>query len=197
MINSIRTILSSTKSERLKEVFDDVNIVLGYKQPKNLKGLLTRAKYSNPHPYKLNVEIPGIFTCGDKRCLLCSLNYVQNNTTSFECTNGVIWTIKRHINCNSINIVYYLKCNMCAGKTSYTGITETKLRSRTNNHITCCRNGSGDNKFDNHVYKCGIENNCLKPPYFQLFAFMKLSSKKKLITYERYFHRKGFDTLNK
>ena len=40
IINSIRTLLSTTKSNRLREVFKDVNIVLGYKQPKNFKGLL-------------------------------------------------------------------------------------------------------------------------------------------------------------
>ena len=41
IINSIRTLLSTTKSNRLREVFKDVNIVLGYKQPKSFKGLLT------------------------------------------------------------------------------------------------------------------------------------------------------------
>ena len=91
--------------------------------------------------------------------------------------------------------MYYLVCNMCS-KVTYTGKTKTKLRARTNNHITCCGSGSGTNIFDNHVYACGTKNNCLRPPYFKMFAFMKLSSEKNLITYERYLHRKHFDTMN-
>ena len=197
IINSIRTLLSTTKSNRLREVFKDVNIVLGYKQPKNFKGLLTHAKYGETIVNERNAKIPGIFAnCTDKRCMLCSLGYMQN-VTCFEIANGTIWNIKNHINCNTNNVIYYLKCQMCDGKTTYTGITKLKLRMRMNNHITCCRNGSGTNIFDNHVFKCGTLNNCLKPPYFQIYAFMRVSSEEKLITYERYLHRTGSDTMNK
>ena len=185
IINSIRTIISTTKSGHLKEVFKDVNVDLGYKQPKNLKGLLTHAKFGDSRSNSLDVKIPGIFAnCTDKRCKLCSLKYVQN-AMSFETADGVISNIKSHINCNSTNVIYYLKCNMFDGNTTYIGITKTKLRIRTNNHITCCCNGSGSNIFDNHVFRCGTQNNCLKPPYFQVYAFMKLSSEQKIITYER------------
>ena len=85
---------------------------------------------------------------------------------------------------------------MCS-KVSYTGKTKTKLRLRTNNHINSCKHGTGSNIFDNHVHACGIKSNCLKPPYFKMYAFMTLSDEKNLITYERYLHRKGFDTMNK
>ena len=87
IINSIRTILSTTKSDHLKEVFKDVNVVLGYKQPKNLKSLLTRAKFGDSQLNSLNVQSPGIYaSCTDERCKLCSLNYIQN-ATSFETAN--------------------------------------------------------------------------------------------------------------
>ena len=72
-----------------------------------------------------------------------------------------------------------------------------KLRSRTNNHISRCRSGKGTNIFNNHVYECGTKNNCLKPPYFEVYAFMKVSTEDKLSTYEEYLHRKGCDTMNK
>ena len=86
---------------------------------------------------------------------------------------------------------------MCDGKTTYTGKAKTTLRARTNNHITCCRNGTGTNIFDQHVFKCGTVNKCLKPPYFKVYAFMRLSTEEKLLTYERNLHRKGYDTMNK
>ena len=115
--------------------------------------------------------------------------------SSFKCANEEIWNVKCHINCNSKNVVYYLVCYMCNAVT-YSGITRTTLRLRTNNH-SCCRNGTGTKIFDNHVHPCGIKNNCLKPPYFKLYAFLKLSDERKLITYERYLHRKGYDNMNR
>ena len=75
---------------------------------------------------------------------------------------------------------------MCNGKTTYIGKNKTKLRIRTNNHITCCRNGSGTNIFDKHVFKCGTNNKCLQPPYFKILAYMKVSTDEKLFTYERH-----------
>ena len=86
---------------------------------------------------------------------------------------------------------------MCKGETTYTGLTKTTLRTRSNNHISCCRLGTGSDIFDKHVFKCGTEKNCLKEPYFKIFAFMALSSEDKLSTYEKYLHHRRFDTMNR
>ena len=197
MVNSIRTQISSVKSDHLREVLQDVKIVAGYKQPKNLKGLLTHAKFSTRTTIPKTIVTPGIFAeCTTSRCKLCSSDYMQN-CSSFETSNGFIWEIRSHINCNTEILAYYLKCNMCDGKVTYTGITKTKFRTRTNNHITCCRHGTGSNLFDNHVFECGTKNGCLKEPYFKVYAYMKFSTVEKLLTYERYLHRRGFDTINK
>ena len=158
MINSIRTQISSVNSDHLREVFKEVQIVAGYKQPKNLRGLLTHAKFGAKNINSGNVIMPGIFAeCTDIRCQLCSLDYVQS-CSSFLTSSGVTWHIKSHINCNSYNVAYFLKCNMCNGLVTYTGITEMTLRTRTNNHISCCRKGTGRNIFDNHVFECGTKN---------------------------------------
>ena len=197
LMNTIQTLVSSQKSPYILKVFEDVNIALGYKQPPSIGKIITRAKFQKTVDLENNRENlePGIFAeCRDSRCNLRKM-YIQD-CSSFKCANGKIWNIKSHINCNSKNVEYYLVCNMC-NEVSHTGKTETTLRARTNNHISSCRNGSSTNIFDNHVYPCGIRNNCLKPPYFKLFAFMKLSDKRKLITYERYLHRKGYDTMNR
>ena len=174
LMNTIQTLVSSKKSPYLQEVFEDVNVVLGYKQPPSIGKILTREKFQNPVDHinnKRNLK-PGIFAeCSDSRCNLCKI-YVQE-CSSFICANGEIWEIKSHINCNSKNVEYYLVCNMC-NEVSYTGKTETTLRARTNNHISSCRNGSGTNMFDNHVYPCGIKNNCLEPPYFKLLCIYEV-----------------------
>ena len=86
---------------------------------------------------------------------------------------------------------------MCNGEVTYTGKTKTKLRQRTNNHISCCRSGKGTNIFDAHVFNCGTKNKSLEPPYFQLYAFMLLSTEEKLLVYEKHLHRKGYDTMNR
>ena len=196
MTNTIRTLISATKSDRLREIFNEVEIVVGNKQPQNLRGLLTKAKFGDRYQNPKNLLQPGIFAeCTDPRCKICSLGYIQT-CSSFETSNGTIWQIKSHINCNTKKVLYYLKCNMCNGATTYTGLTKTKLRARTNNHITCCRKGTGSDIFDRHVFKCGTKNKCLNEPFFKMYAFMAVSAEEKLITYERYLHRGGHDTMN-
>ena len=185
MMNSIRTLISDKKFGQLNNVFKDANVVVGYKQPKSLAKLLTRAKFSNTKLHKtesISDYSPGIFAaCKDSRCNLCHNNYIQE-CSSFKAANGEIWEIKAYIDCNSKNVLYYLTCNMCNGAVTYTGRTKNKLRTRTNNHISCCRSGKGSNIFDNHVFNCGTKNNCLKPPYFKVYAFTRLSKEDNLPT---------------
>ena len=198
--NHIRTLISNKKHGRLKNILENVQVVTSYKQPPNIGKLLTRAKFSDHIPTvvpRVSFKLPpGLFaSCADPRCNLCSLGYIQQ-CESFECANGEIWEIRSHINCNTYNVLYYLVCNICK-KESNTGKTEQKLRGRTNDHICKSRNGTGTDKFDKHVYTCRLKHDRLDPPYFKVYAFMALSSKELLETYEKYLHRKGYDTMNR
>ena len=201
MSNNIQTLILNKKFGNLKNVLENVKVVAAYRQPNNLGKLLTRAKFSNQMPMQQSISPrikspPGLFaSCTDPRCNLCKLGYIQP-CTSFKCANGKIWEIRAHITCNSQNVLYYYECNMC-NKETYIGKTWQKLRGRTNDHITKCRKGTGNNMFDRHVHQCGLKNNCLKAPFFKIYAFMVLSSRKKLITYENYLHSNGYDTLNR
>ena len=60
---------------------------------------------------------------------------------------------------------------MCNVET-YVGKTWQKLQGQSNNHISKSGSGKGNNKFDGHVYSCGVKNKCLKPPYFKIYVFM-------------------------
>ena len=51
-MNSIRTLISDKKFGQLHNVFKDANVVVGYKQPKSLAKLLTKAKFSNTKLHK-------------------------------------------------------------------------------------------------------------------------------------------------
>ena len=199
LTKNIQVLINYKKFGPLKNVLENVKVVTSYRQPKNLGKLLTKAKFSEtivtPITQSHPKPTPGLFAnCTDPRCNLCKYGYIQTGN-SFTCTNGDLWDVRSHINCNTHNVIYYLVCNMC-NKESYIGKTYQKLRGRTNDHISKCRLGTGSNKFDRHVHNCGIKRNCLKAPYFKIFAFMALSSSQMLLSYERYLQRKGLDTLN-
>ena len=68
------------------------------------------------------------------------------------------------------------------------------LRKRTNGHISCCRLGNSNDKFDNHVYKCKKNDD---EPYFKLWVLMEVNDISKLLVYENHFHKRGMDTINK
>ena len=198
MTSAIRNLLASRNSPYLTSVFQDLNIVNGYRQPKSLRKLLTKAQYTDSandsNVSKMKADA-GLKRCTDKRCKLCRQGYIQE-TNSFETANKVIWKIKSNINCNSEKLCYYLTCNMCEGKVTYTGKTKNALRIRMNNHISSCKTGNGSNMFDNHVYKCGLKNGSLCAPYFKIYVFMKLSKQEDLILYEKYLHSRKYDTMN-
>ena len=187
-------LLQNAKSDEIKKVFTNIKFVEGIKQPKNIMRTITSSHFENNR--NANTEKAGIYAeCKDPRCVLCNLNYIQE-CSSFVTANNKKWEIRCHINCNSKNVIYFLKCNMCEGAVSKTGKTFTTLRVRMNNHISNCRTGRTSDVFDTHVHKCGIKNKCLEPPFFEIRAFMKLSTPDKLITYEKKMHQREYATIN-
>ena len=109
----------------------------------------------------------------------------------FKVSNGVTWRVSSHITCQSKMVVYYLVCLGC-NKTSNVGKTNV-LRKRTNGHISSCKLGESSDRFDNHVFSCKKDNS---EPLFKLFVLMEVNDYDKLLVYENYFHKQGFDTLN-
>ena len=87
--------------------------------------------------------------CKDSRCNLCALHIQE--CSSFAKSNGYNGKIRCHINCDSINVLYFLSCNSCDSNTTYT-VKTVHFRQRINNHITACRYGTSTDKFDNNVF---------------------------------------------
>ena len=145
-----------------------------------------------------NTRRQGLFHCTDKKCKLCHL-YIQE-CNSFITHNNTEWKIKSDIHCNSINVLYFLKCKKCPNQerpVSNTGKTFTRMRDRMNNHITSCRLGGSSDLFDNHVFEC--KQNSSNPdeePYFHVYAFMTVKRRESLLTYESHLHKRGFDSIN-
>ena len=163
------------------DTFKNYEIVLSQKQPPNLLRLLTQ---------ETNPSTPGLQKCIDKRCKLCRL-YIEEGDR-FITSNGEEWILKSQLTCNSINVIYFLKCTNCI--TTYIGKTNN-FRLRMNNHISSCIHGNSSDKFDNHVYKC--LGNKKTEPYFTIRIMMSLNDSNKLLEYEQYLHTKGYDTMNR
>ena len=165
----------------IKEVFQECKYVLGLKQPRNVLRQVAHAAFER----KINIisEEPGLFKCLKPRCKLCSNNYIQE-CQRFETSNHKIWEVRCRITCDSINVLYFLTCNMCNGNTTKLGKTSTSFRARLNNHVSSCRTGETSDIFDKHVFSCGTANNCLREPFCKAYAFLVLRDADKLINGE-------------
>lgn len=112
-----------------KKVFPEIPFV-SFRSPRNLSSYLVRARL-----YPDTEKRPGSKKCGE--------NNIET-TEFFESSDNRIYKINHHLDCNSSNIVYMLKCNVCEKK--YVGQTTTKFRFRWNNYRNCARKAAqGEN----------------------------------------------------
>ena len=194
-IQQINSLFHLPRTERIKKVFDNCTIMQAYKQPKNLLRHLTKAAFSTNQQNEKREEEKGLFKCGGPKCKLCEL-YIQP-CKSFVTQNGTEWHINSRIDCNSLNVLYWLKCMKCNTKDSTSNTGKTwDFRERMNNHISACRKGGSSDLFDQHVYECKKKHpDPDAEPYFHIYAYM-IVRKECLLTYEKHLHRKGFDTIN-
>ena len=107
-------------------------------------------------------------------------------------SNGQIWKIQSRITCHSRLVIYFLTCLGC-GECTKVGKTNV-LRVRTNNHISDSKSGATTDVFDKHVFQCKKNH---KEPLFKLNVLMEVNHYDKLLVYEDYFHKQGFDTINR
>ena len=114
IVNVAENLLKNSNNERLKNAFKDVKFINALRQPPNLLRELRHSAFIQRNKTTLS----GCFKWKDKRCKICKL-YLQE-CKSFETAGGYIWEIRGYIDCNSINVLYYLTCNFCK-KTTYTG----------------------------------------------------------------------------
>ena len=185
-----KNLIRNSKNKRIQEAFNDVQFINSYRQPPNLLRQITNAEFITGTRNSKR----GITLCGRDICKICEL-YLQE-CDSFTTSNGTLWEIRCHIQCSSKNVLYYLICNFCSIE-SNVGKTDD-LRARTNNHITCCRHGSGSDLFDLHVHSCAkSKKKPLIEPYFKLYVFMELTNYESLRNHERRLHLQGMDTINK
>ena len=102
MVRKICSKLSNIQSGHLSELFENKNVILSQRQPKNVFWLLNWARF--------NTEINNfgqqnrLFECVNKRYKICSLCIVDGH--SLIMSYNMRWELQSHVTCRSINIIY-------------------------------------------------------------------------------------------
>ena len=111
------------KDPYLNQIFPAPPLI-SYRQPPNLKLLLTSASLLNER------FITGTFPCNSPKCHLCPN---KNTNPTITGPNGVPIKISGNFGCNSSNIIYAISCNFCP-KAIYIGETSNSIRQRMKGH---------------------------------------------------------------
>ena len=138
-----RNFNTMNRSERMKEVLENVKLIRSNRQGPSLRNILTRAKFGTDQNH-------GAFKCNlDPRCMCCN-DIQETNIVHFPEVSGT-FHIRSFMTCVSKNLIYKLTCLGC--NQSYIGETGDELKNRTNGH----RSGiSNDNQLevDMHIHRC-------------------------------------------
>ena len=142
------------QSEKMKNVLQNTQVIKSKRQPKNLKQILTNAKFVN------NLEKPNVYKCNGHLCGVCDI-IIEGNSYTFP-GNNTTFDIKRNLNCSAKNVIYVIECNKC--KDWYIGSTEN-LKHRVALHKSNIK--LSHNRVLNvskHLHKCN-QGFKIKPIY--------------------------------
>ena len=117
--------------ENLCSVINPSRIFASFRQPKNIKGLLTKSSFKSEFCASNNEidEQRGSISCG--KCLLCKFYLVnEENFINYETKNKVY--ISKSITCTTKGIIYLVRDVIC--KRSYVGSTIDTMRIRWANY---------------------------------------------------------------
>ena len=103
--------------------------LVSYRQPPNLRKLLTRAKLPT-----INKQIPPE-KCNNINCLCC--NYISLPPRIFSPSNHTTHTPDRNLKCTSRNLIYLIECTNC--NLQYVGETGQQLNQRFTHHRSSIR----------------------------------------------------------
>ena len=120
------------RNDRAKKFGEDIQVT--YKQPKNLKTLVSGPKIQRNEHFE---EDPGCSKCG--HCHACS---VVMNSKSFKSTNTQrVYKIRQKLNCDTSYVIYLGTCLKCHGQ--YVGKSITPFKRRHSGHKQEVKNQYG------------------------------------------------------
>ena len=162
---TIKDCLKKSNHPKIKRVFSKSNVVIATRQPKNLKKMLTRAKFELS-PIIIPQKPAGLYPCGN--CTYCARGYIIPATEfTIPCRNSVItWTYTRYFSCQSMNVLYILKNDY--DNDFYLGKTKN-VKTRVAKHISDVFHPENSNcrELCEHLRK--ITN--MVEPFFRYYPF--------------------------
>ena len=111
------------RSDTMKTVLENKNIINSKRQPKNLKRILTKSKFDFQN------KTPCVTKCNRSRCKTCP-DIMEGTTISFS--NGKTFHVKTDMSCVSKQVVYSIICAKC--NAFYIGQTKNELCKRMTLH---------------------------------------------------------------
>lgn len=144
----------------MKKVVETKSIIKSKRQHKNLKKILTKAKYihcsENPEP--------SVKKCGKANCGTCT--HLQE-LTEFEFKNKMTFKVKSNIDCSCKQVIYVLTCNGC--KENYIGQTGD-FRKRMTIHKQQIRQPQYEMiSLSRHIRNCAKD----ETPWFYVFPMYR------------------------
>ena len=109
-LNKLTCSLQNIRSNELKQCFHSITVQLATWQPKNLRKILTKAKFEE-NPLPAPVKEVGFFPCND--CIYHKCGYFMPcKFSQFKANNkSMIWHYKCYFNCDSKDVIHILMCN--------------------------------------------------------------------------------------
>ena len=112
----------------MKELLNGTKIIKSERQCNNFKQILTSAKFGTR-------PTNGAFKCNKPRCGTCNI-IKEGNLYTFQ--DKTTFEIRRHLTCESQNVVYVLECQKC--HENYIGSTTLTLTRRMTLHRSQIKN---------------------------------------------------------
>ena len=109
-LNELTSSLENIRSNELNQCFQNKTVQLAIWQPKNVREILTKAKFEE-NPLPPPVKEIGFFPCND--CIYHRSGLMKPcKSFQFKANNkSITWHYKRYFNCDIKNVIYILMCN--------------------------------------------------------------------------------------
>ena len=118
------------------------NIQIAYKQPRNIRSIVTGCKNGGSEGGQ-NTESTPLSEAGCFKCNHCKVSCpVLIETLKFRSTNtGKTYRIRQKMTCDTPFVIYLATCKKCQGQ--YVGKSETPFKKRHSNHRQEIKHGKG------------------------------------------------------
>ena len=175
----------------MKQAFGEHKVILGTRQPRSLRSFLVSSRFSWDPPIPREPRVVGLRHCAGI-CKYHELGYiVECLSFTFGPQDDFTWVYNRLFDCNSLNVIYILKCNNCWR--FYIGEThDTKERTRL--HISNVNQPDNANckKLSHHLHTCSK----LVQPYFTIYPIYYVEDRQHRRFVEKRFIKRFKPPLN-